>query len=147
MPFEVANVTSRGSISADRTNAADVQQRHAALLAVQPAPPERFILYFAAGGWTLTPESEAAMGGILAQATARPGGEILIVGHTDTVGSLESNDTLSKQRASVIREQVIQRGFPPLLVQAVGRGEREPAIATGNGVDEPRNRRVEIVVR
>ncbi|MBH1966259.1 MAG: OmpA family protein [Comamonadaceae bacterium] len=146
-PFEVANVTARGAISADRTTAADVQQRHAALLAVQPAPPERFILYFSAGGSALTPESEGALSGILAQAVARPGGEILIVGHTDTVGTLEVNDRLSKQRAAVIREQVIARGFPPLLVHAVGRGKRELALPTEDGVNEPRNRRVEIVVR
>lgn len=49
-PFEVATVTARGAISADRTTATEVQQRHAALLAVQPAPPERFTLFFAAGG-------------------------------------------------------------------------------------------------
>lgn len=87
------------------------------------------------------------MGGILAQAIARPGGEILIVGHTDTVGTGEINDRLSRQRAGVIREMVIARGFSPLLVHAVGRGERELAIPTQDGVDEPRNRRVEIVVR
>ncbi|WP_051235923.1 OmpA family protein [Ottowia thiooxydans] len=146
-PFEVASVSQRGVIAADQTNAQDVHLRYPELLAIQPPVAERFTLYFVAGGSALTPESEGALSGILAQAVARPGGEILIVGHTDSVGTQELNDKLSLQRASAIRELVIQRGFPPVLVHAVGRGERELAVPTADGVDEPKNRRVVIIVR
>ena len=70
-----------------------------------------------------------------------------IIGHTDRVGSVESNDTLSLQRAQAVRQLVIDRGFDPNRVEAVGRGEREPVVQTADEVEEPKNRRAEIVVR
>lgn len=146
-PYAVASVGRRGGISLSQTNQREVQQRHSELMSVMPAPAERFTLYFAVGGSTLTPESEAALRSILAQAMERPGGEIVIIGHTDRVGPADSNDQLSLQRARAIRELFIDRGFPALRAHAIGRGEREPAIPTADEVDEPRNRRVEIVVR
>ena len=74
-------------------------------------------------------------------------GEIVVVGHTDRVGTVESNDALSLQRAQAVRQLFIDRGFDPARVDAVGRGEREPLVPTDDELDEPRNRRTEIVVR
>ena len=146
-PYAVANVGQRGGIAVSQTNEREVRQRHAELMSVVPAPSESFTLYFAVGGSTLTAESEAALRNIVAQAMGRPGGEIVIIGHTDRVGSADANDELSLQRARAVRELFIERGFPALRVHAIGRGEREPAIPTADDIDEPRNRRVEIVVR
>jgi len=72
---------------------------------------------------------------------------VLVVGHTDSVGSDQYNDTLSLQRADVIRVGLIQNGIAPENIVAVGRGKRELLVPTADGVAEPRNRRVEIVVR
>ena len=84
---------------------------------------------------------------ILSQARALPGGELVVVGHTDRTGSPQANDVLSLQRAQAVRNLLIAQGFQPELVEAVGRGEREPAVPTEANVDEPRNRRAEIIVR
>ncbi len=70
-----------------------------------------------------------------------------MIGHTDRVGTLEANDALSLRRAEAVRALIIERGFEAARVRAVGRGERQPLVATDDEVDEPRNRRVEIVVR
>ena len=42
---------------------------------------------------------------------------------------------------------MVKNGIAPENIQAVGRGKRELAVPTGDGVAEPRNRRVEIIVR
>ena len=42
---------------------------------------------------------------------------------------------------------LIQRGLKTSFIRAVGRGEREPLIATPDEEPEPRNRRVEVIVR
>jgi outer membrane protein OmpA-like peptidoglycan-associated protein len=60
---------------------------------------------------------------------------------------MEANDALSLRRAQATRELLISRGFDARRVQAVGRGERQPAVATDDEVAEPRNRRTEIIVR
>lgn len=69
---------------------------------------------------------------------------ILIVGHTDTVGSREYNVGLSQRRAEAIREALIDPfGVNPSVLEAVGVGEeqlRDPAHPT-SGI----NRRVELI--
>jgi len=71
----------------------------------------------------------------------------MVVGHTDTVGSESANDALSRQRAEVVRKGLIARGIAPEDVVAIGRGKRNLLVPTADGVAEPRNRRVEILVR
>lgn len=78
---------------------------------------------------------------------ARSGGEIVVTGHTDTVGATTRNDELSLSRALQVRQLFLARDFPPNRIEAVGRSEREPAVPTADEVAEPRNRRVTIQVR
>jgi outer membrane protein OmpA-like peptidoglycan-associated protein len=73
--------------------------------------------------------------------------DVLVIGHTDSVGSDQYNDALSRQRAEVIRAGLINSGIAPENIVAVGRGKRELAVKTADGVAEPRNRRVDIEVR
>ena len=70
-----------------------------------------------------------------------------MTGHTDRVGSEADNDRLSLQRAEAVRAMLIQRGINSSFLRAVGRGEREPLIPTPDEQAEPRNRRVEVIVR
>jgi OmpA-OmpF porin, OOP family len=146
-PYQAAVVDTRGDLSTQTTSAQEVQQRYPALIARMPAAAQRFVLYFAAGAVELTPESAAQLPQLVQAAQQRPGGELIVVGHTDRVGNLQENDELSERRAAAIRELIIARGFAPQLIEAVGRGEREPLVPTADEVAEPRNRRVEVVVR
>lgn len=146
-PYQTAAVSTRGGVEHSQTDAEAVQRRYGRVLAATPAPALHFTLHFAQGAAELTPESQAQLEQMLSQATARAGGEIIITGHTDRSGASELNDRLSLERALALRERLIQRGFPALRIEAVGRGEREPAVPTDDGVAEPRNRRAEITVR
>lgn len=146
-PYQVAEVSRRGSIGLDTTNADAVRAEHPQLLALQPPPPEPFVLQFEPGSALLTAESQAQLPTVIARAQARAGGEIVITGHTDRQGSLEANDRLSLERAVAIRALLIERGFSASLIEAVGRGEREPVVPTEDEVVEPRNRRAEVLVR
>jgi outer membrane protein OmpA-like peptidoglycan-associated protein len=84
---------------------------------------------------------------VIAELTRRPGAEIVVIGHTDRVGLLADNDALSIKRAQTMARIFEQRGVARALLQAVGRGEREPLVATADEVPEPANRRVEVTVR
>lgn len=146
-PYQVAAVQHNGVVDLDATTAQEIQNRHGGMLAVQPPPEQRYVLQFETGTSRLTADSQAQLPGILVQAKARIGGEMVVVGHTDRVGAPPANDALSLQRAQVVRELLIAQGFKPELIEAVGRGEREPVVPTEPNVDEPRNRRAEIIVR
>jgi OmpA-OmpF porin, OOP family len=146
-PYAVASVQRTGTVDRAQSSAEAVGMRHGALLALQLPSVQRFVLQFEPGTATLTAESLARLPEILAQARQRPGGELVVVGHTDRTGSPQANDALSLQRAQAVRALLIAQGFAPELVEAVGRGEREPVVPTEPNVDEPRNRRAEIIVR
>jgi OOP family OmpA-OmpF porin len=148
-PFEraTAAVGKRGAPVVDQANAERLRADNKALFDLMPAPPQRYTVYFDAGGTVLTAASQATLNEALSAAIARTGGEIVVTGHTDTVGTGARNDDLSRNRASQVRLLFVERNFPAGRVEAVGRGEREPAIPTADEVDEPRNRRVTIEVR
>lgn len=125
----------------------DVAGTFGGALAAQPAAPARFTLFFVEGKDEFTEESRRVIEGIFAEIARRPVPDVLVIGHTDTVGSETFNDALSRQRAEVVRAALLARGIAADKVVAIGRGKRELAVPTGDNVAEPRNRRVEIQVR
>jgi outer membrane protein OmpA-like peptidoglycan-associated protein len=112
-----------------------------------PPPPKSYTLYFVDGSTTLLPGSRTVLDEIRADVAVRPGAEVQVTGHTDTVGSDEDNDRLSMLRANEILGVLVAEGFPPGALSAVGRGERELQIETGDNVANAQNRRVEVIVR
>jgi len=146
-PYQTAETNGQGSIQLAETNAEAVGKRYPWLLSLRPPEPQHLTLYFTTGKPQLTSESEAQMQTLLAFIAKWPGSEVMITAHTDTTGSPELNDKLSLERASALCERLISHGLRAELVQAVGRGEHELAVPTADNVDEPRNRRADILVR
>ncbi len=145
-PYAAARQTPFGP-QAYRSNPDQVQSTFGAALAAQPMRPLQFTLYFVEGKDELTDESKQIVERVFSEISRRPVPDVLIVGHTDAVGTDQLNDALSRQRAETIRAALIAHGIAPENVTAVGRGKREPVVPTAEGVSEARNRRVEIVVR
>jgi outer membrane protein OmpA-like peptidoglycan-associated protein len=145
-PYAAARV-GRSGPEAFQSSAEDVQTRYGTALAAQPLPPAQFTLYFIENKDELTDESKRIVDIVFAEIAKRPVPDVMIIGHTDTVGSDAANDALSRQRADVVRSAFVARGLAADKAVAVGRGRRELAVPTGDGVSEPRNRRVEILVR
>ena len=129
------------------TDRAEVEKRFGAALSAMPPPPKSFVVYFQSGSDDFTEESKTTLGQMLDEMKLRPAPEITVIGHTDRVGSDDDNDTLSLQRAQKVREMLLGMGVAAEHVNAAGRGSREPLVPTEAGVDEPRNRRVEVSVR
>jgi OOP family OmpA-OmpF porin len=146
-PYQVLTVGPRGGMEVDTLSAEQVRQAYPRLLSLQPWAAENFRLEFLPGSSELTSASREQLSTVVARAQARAGSEIVVTGHTDRVGSLEANDRLSLQRAQAVRQLLIERGFEPERIEAVGRGEREPLVDTPDEVAEPRNRRAEVTVR
>jgi outer membrane protein OmpA-like peptidoglycan-associated protein len=70
--------------------------------------------------------------------------QIFINGYTDTSGSADQNMTVSRKRAYTIGGQLVKNGVPVSRIQATGYGETVLKVKTGEHVNEPRNRRIEI---
>jgi outer membrane protein OmpA-like peptidoglycan-associated protein len=125
----------------------EVEKTFGAALASQPAVPAHYTLYFIEGSDALTEDSKGELEKMFADLAKRPVPDVLVVGHTDAVGSDEFNDALARKRADAVRASLIARGIEANDIVAIGRGKRELLVPTADGIAEPRNRRVEIVVR
>jgi len=72
--------------------------------------------------------------------------KLLLVGHTDGVGTASYNLGLSQRRAGAVAEYLITRGVPGSRLATSGRGESDPIAANDTDADRQLNRRVEVVV-
>ncbi|MEO6292769.1 MAG: OmpA family protein [Burkholderiaceae bacterium] len=134
-------------LQTDATTATEVLKAYPALFATIPPAPTKYMLNFMPGGTTLTPESQAVLPKIVEDVTQRRGADLVVTGHTDTTGALLANDELSFKRAQTVAQLLVSAGAPENRTEVVGRGKRELLVKTADEVDEPQNRRVEIVVR
>ena len=136
-----------GESQVTQASAAEVNQDFGATLQSLPPRPATFLLYFVLGTDELTEASKAELVKVRAALRERPVPDVLVVGHTDTMGEMLRNDRLSAQRAERVKGYLVEIGIPANRIGTAGRGERELLVPTADNVDEPRNRRVEIIVR
>jgi outer membrane protein OmpA-like peptidoglycan-associated protein len=71
--------------------------------------------------------------------------ELVVTGHTDTVGSDAYNMRLSRRRAESVAAELEKQGIASSEIEIVAKGKRDLLVPTGDGVREPQNRRVTIV--
>ena len=145
-PLGAAKIDTKGRVTKDTLSEAEVKRTFAEALAAQPPKALSFTLYFEKNT-EIMPDSRATLDALLAEVAKRQAVEVQITGHTDRVGKVEDNDRLSMERAETIRDVLIKNGLHANFIRVVGRGEREPLIPTPDEQVEPRNRRVEVIVR
>jgi outer membrane protein OmpA-like peptidoglycan-associated protein len=101
---------------------------------------------FDTGRYTLKPAAREKLAKISGIVLAHPGLNLQVEGHTDSVGTTEYNQLLSEQRASSVRDFLVQQGVSPASVTAFGFGESQPVATNDTAEGRQRNRRVELVV-
>jgi outer membrane protein OmpA-like peptidoglycan-associated protein len=119
-------------------------------LSMLPDPARRFalvILYFERDTTKLTDESKDLLAEILRTIKSRGSNEIYVVGHTDLVGKEAYNTGLSSRRANYVRNLLVSNGIKPNTLFVSFYGKARPLVPTQDEVPEPRNRRVEVIVR
>lgn len=128
-------------------SAADVNRIFGDALAALPPAPRRFTLFFRFESDELTDESRALVPEILKTVKAHSVPDVVVVGHTDTMGTLQANFDLGLKRAMVVRAFLSESGLDASTIDVASHGELDLLVKTPDETPEPRNRRVEIVVR
>jgi outer membrane protein OmpA-like peptidoglycan-associated protein len=146
-PYAAARVKEPGRVEPGTVTEQEATQAFGSALEAQPGRPISFLLYFLEGRDELTPESQQIVSTIPGEIARRPAPEVVVIGHTDRVGTLPFNDALSLRRAARVRDELVKAGIAADRIRVEGRGEREPLVPTADEVAEPRNRRVEVNVR
>ncbi len=113
----------------------------------QPLQPAKFSLYFVFDSTQLKPESRDKLNAMVQAARERNSLDISINGHSDRVGKEEYNMSLSVQRATEVESLLVKQGIDPQVISTTSHGEGNPLVVTEDNVAEPRNRRVEVIIR
>lgn len=101
-------------------------------------------ILFDTGKATIKPESVTVMVDIIQILNEYPNAKFTVEGHTDSVGSKESNQKLSEARANSVRDFLINEGISGNRLTAIGYGEEKPIASNGTKIGRKQNRRVEI---
>ncbi len=128
-------------------NSAVIEREFAKVLAAEPPPPKKFLLYFLSGGSQLTAASEQMLPQIVAEIGQRESASVGVYGHSDSLGAAALNQKISLERAQAIAGLLEAAGVLPEVLVIDSHGEGNPLVPTADNVAEPRNRRVEVVVR
>jgi outer membrane protein OmpA-like peptidoglycan-associated protein len=102
---------------------------------------KEFIVYFPFDQYVLTPEAQQVVQEAAAYAAQGNAASIVVTGHADTSGSAAYNVRLSERRAKAVADALVGAGVNQTALSVDWKGETMPAVATGDGVKEPLNRR------
>lgn len=111
-----------------------------------PEPPREFIVFFGFNKSNLTADAQKVVAEAAATAVQLNAGQVVVIGHADTVGSPKYNIELSERRAETVRDELIRQGVNGERIATSGRGESDPMVPTGDNVREPQNRRASITI-
>jgi OOP family OmpA-OmpF porin len=114
--------------------------------APSPASSARsYMVFFDFNKSDLTPDAVKIVDQAAANAGPAHATQIIVTGHTDTVGSDSYNMRLSRRRAEAVATELETRGIPSSEIEIVAKGKHDLLAPTADGVREPRNRRVQIL--
>jgi outer membrane protein OmpA-like peptidoglycan-associated protein len=112
-----------------------------------PAPaPRSYLVFFDFDKSDLTPAAQDVVHSAAANAAKMNVTKLTVTGHTDTHGSDAYNMRLSKRRAVSVQQELIHDGVPAGEIAIFAKGKHDLLVPTADGVKEPQNRRVQIVL-
>jgi outer membrane protein OmpA-like peptidoglycan-associated protein len=149
LPAEATVVTDRGSRPGkpEILQEKQIAEQFSVVLATVPKQPKHYLLYFQKGSTNLTADSEATLPQILHSIKEISSENISVIGHSDTDGDWDFNLRLSRERALTVSHILMREGIQQTHITSTSHGEENPLVKTGNNVPEPRNRRVEVVIK
>jgi OOP family OmpA-OmpF porin len=111
-----------------------------------PGMESDFLVFFDWDSAALTPEALGILETAAENAQTAGTARLEATGHADRSGPEDYNMGLSERRAEAVRDELVRLGIPADRIFIFWRGETEPLVPTPDGVREPQNRRVEIVL-
>lgn len=106
-----------------------------------------FIVFFDFNSARLTDRATQVITEAASNARRLSATRVELAGHADLSGTPAYNQRLSRRRAEVVAQEMVRQGVRRGDIAISAFGETRPLVPTANGVREPQNRRVEIVIR
>jgi outer membrane protein OmpA-like peptidoglycan-associated protein len=113
-----------------------------------PSPISRsYLVFFDWDKYNLTERGRQIVAEAAANSTKVQYTKIEVNGYTDTSGSPKYNMGLSIRRANTVATELVKDGVPKAAIAIEGFGQTHLLVPTADGVREPQNRRVEIIIK
>ena len=112
-----------------------------------PAPARTYLVFFDWDKADLTDRAKQIVAEAAQASTRVQYTRIDVNGYTDRSGSAQYNQKLSVKRAENVAAELVRDGVPKNVIDIQGFGETHPLVPTADGVREPQNRRVEIIIK
>ena len=135
-----------GSAPAAPVSKNKLDKDFSAAIAAQPTLPVSYLIYFRKDV-LLTKKSKALIPKIIEEINSRQVVDISVIGHTDTVSTMKLNEKLSRQRAEKIVALLKKKGVNFRAITLESHSERNLLIPTPDNKYDPKNRRVEVLIR
>jgi OOP family OmpA-OmpF porin len=117
-------------------------------VAPAPAPISRsYLVFFDWDKYNLTDRARQIVAEAAANSKKVQYTKIEVNGFTDTSGSPKYNMGLSIRRANTVAAELVKDGVPKSAIVVTGFGQTHLLVPTADGVREPQNRRVEIIIK
>ncbi len=142
---EATDTTAENEGEVDEVNETDAKEQEAQVTTILDGFNTANVLEFDYKTTELTEASKGALKLYAAELAPYNEVNLVIVGHTDSVGGVDSNMTLSFARAQTVVEELISGGVAKERLLAVGKGETEPIASNETEEGRKQNRRVEIL--
>ena len=113
----------------------DVKHRFGDVIATLPPPPRHFMLPFRFESEELTEEGQRLLQDVLQAVKSYPVPDVVVIGHTDTTGTPQSNAELGLRRANAVRALLVQAGLDAV-------DHRRPIARRGRTARADRRRRL-----
>ena len=118
----------------------------APMAAPAPAPAKTYLVFFDWDKYNLSPRATQIIAQAASDSKTNNVTTLDVSGYTDTSGTPDYNQGLSQRRAQAVATELVTDGVPQGEIEIHAYGETHLLVATGPGVREPQNRRVEIVL-
>lgn len=130
-----------------KVDQAEVKRIFGSALDLTPPAEISFTLYFLSDSSTMDAPSQALLPEIFKAIQVRHSTDIEVIGHTDTTGTSAANQRLGMERAQAVAQTLRSMGMKTNDMAVSSHGDGDLLVQTPRGVSEPKNRRVEVVVR
>ena len=145
--LDTARVTTNNAPVLTKMSADEVQRLFGDALSALPPAPRQFTLFFRFESDELTDQSQALIPQVLEAVKQHAVQDVVVIGHTDTMGTQQANYGLGLKRAMMVRNILVSSGLDASTIQVTSIGELDPLVKTPDETPEPRNRRVDVTVR
>jgi len=112
-----------------------------------PVPTVSYMVFFDWASAKLTDQGAATIQEAATVFKSKQGARIMAAGFTDTTGSADANMALSKRRVDAVKAELVKDGVPADSIATTAHGETDLLVATGDNVNDQRNRRVIVIIQ